>query len=526
MYSVEPRAPSFIGLKRMFVAIDPCTKTLFSDPATGTRRSKFSHRLLAIGIGFALAASMQSNASAKIVFTSDQTSANIKNGEADWNGFNIWMMNDDGSDQSLLTSADKDRDGFFDKQFSYPQFSPDGRHIAYVEVPGGEDSRHAIHVMNEDGSGDRMVSSKDDLDVTPPRWSADSRRISYSSFRDSSDRSVRVISVDTGENKVVFTDELFSVIGSAMVFPWLNGRQMFLTGVCYFGNADCDKFGKLVDADTGQFSDIASGQQLEAELPPLNDQPGDTRASCARLTSISSNGYVLGANEAGITRTKIVGGFGPMEVFGLSALGAHVQAYGVADAGEGEVVASVERERGSHCESLSDIYRFSFAARTFKRLTFSGDAAKGNLNSATNFSPSYAPGVLAAVPAPRLGKLHLRKLKGDYRRFLDPNVITKRSTRTLIYVRKRRLDGDFVTANLVTRITVFARMRVDLFRGSRKLRSKTSDVLAPGTRVFDPTPLMRNSLRPGKYALRVTLIGQDGAKSRSKRKSFRLRLVG
>lgn len=53
-----------------------------------------------------------------------------------------------------------------------PQYSPDGKHIAYVgyDDEGQSYGVMRLHVMNRDGSGKRLLSAELDRQITNPRW--------------------------------------------------------------------------------------------------------------------------------------------------------------------------------------------------------------------------------------------------------------------------------------------------------------------------------------------------------------------
>jgi Tol biopolymer transport system component len=86
----------------------------------------------------------------------------------------IWVMNQDGSGQTQLTSGApvEDRD---------PAFSPDGQKIAFERpVPG---SGHQIWIMNADGSGQTQLTfpgaNPDEALATDPSFSPDGQRIAF-----------------------------------------------------------------------------------------------------------------------------------------------------------------------------------------------------------------------------------------------------------------------------------------------------------------------------------------------------------
>jgi hypothetical protein len=81
-------------------------------------------------------------------------------------GGQIWSMNPDGTGAVQLTT-DAARS-------SEPEWSPNGKQIAYTR--GAEGSRE-VHVMNADGTGDRMFAGG--YDPYSPTWSPDGSSLAY-----------------------------------------------------------------------------------------------------------------------------------------------------------------------------------------------------------------------------------------------------------------------------------------------------------------------------------------------------------
>ncbi len=80
----------------------------------------------------------------------------------------LFIANVDGSnEQKLLAPLGVDIED--------PAWSPDGTRIAYVRVAG---SSKAMHVMNIDGSGDRIVTPSNQSPIHPA-WTSDSSSILY-----------------------------------------------------------------------------------------------------------------------------------------------------------------------------------------------------------------------------------------------------------------------------------------------------------------------------------------------------------
>jgi Tol biopolymer transport system component len=75
-----------------------------------------------------------------------------------WVGFDVYVMNPDGSGQQRLTRGGGSR----------PQWSPDGRKIAFVSL---RDGNNEIYVVNADGSGRRNVTRTPDWNERAALWS-------------------------------------------------------------------------------------------------------------------------------------------------------------------------------------------------------------------------------------------------------------------------------------------------------------------------------------------------------------------
>ncbi len=60
-----------------------------------------------------------------------------------------------------------------------PEWSPDGKRIAFVSL-SGDDGYHALHVVNADGSGSYALTLRDHGAIDNPTWSPDGKRIAFS----------------------------------------------------------------------------------------------------------------------------------------------------------------------------------------------------------------------------------------------------------------------------------------------------------------------------------------------------------
>ena len=146
-----------------------------------------------------------------IVFASDRAGA----------GFDIWIMNSDGTDKQRLTEAPEYEDE--------PVFSPDGSRIAfyrYDSVTGNPD----LFVMNRDGSGLHDITNTPGASEWSPSWSPDGTRLVYQG-----DDGLYVVDAD-GSDPVRITDfasgaidyyPAWSPVGDVIAFERKAGEATF-----------------------------------------------------------------------------------------------------------------------------------------------------------------------------------------------------------------------------------------------------------------------------------------------------------
>jgi uncharacterized protein (DUF885 family)/Tol biopolymer transport system component len=106
--------------------------------------------------------------------------------------FQIWVMNADGSDQTLLTEIGGAN--------TSPDWSPDGQRILFDST---RDGNHEIYVMNADGSDPVNLTLHPSHD-TSPAWSPDGTKIAFVSDRDG-DQEIYVMNAD-GSGQIRLTD--------------------------------------------------------------------------------------------------------------------------------------------------------------------------------------------------------------------------------------------------------------------------------------------------------------------------------
>ncbi len=97
-------------------------------------------------------------------------------------GWDIWVMNADGSEPALLRSSSLEAHPPI-AFVSMPTWSPDGSKIAFQSIEVGKEAIE-LSVMNADGSTTTAVASglMFDMDATqPPAWSSDGTKLAFTS---------------------------------------------------------------------------------------------------------------------------------------------------------------------------------------------------------------------------------------------------------------------------------------------------------------------------------------------------------
>jgi Tol biopolymer transport system component/tRNA A-37 threonylcarbamoyl transferase component Bud32 len=90
--------------------------------------------------------------------------------------FDLMVINADGTNPVNLTNTTQFNEGG-------PAWSPDGRRIAFASNRGSQNSNSNIWVMNADGSNPRLVTTAVGHNTTPT-WTPDGRRLVFQSTRD------------------------------------------------------------------------------------------------------------------------------------------------------------------------------------------------------------------------------------------------------------------------------------------------------------------------------------------------------
>jgi DNA-binding SARP family transcriptional activator/Tol biopolymer transport system component/tRNA A-37 threonylcarbamoyl transferase component Bud32 len=132
-------------------------------------------------------------------------------------GFDLYVMNADGSDITRLTDLPGDE--------AQPAWSPDGNRIAFVfDDLGDPHFRTGIAVANADGTGLTELVTRDDQNLWGPTWSPDGNRIA---FHSEAREDLFVIGADGADGTAVQPDR-GTVLVTAGWTP--DGRRLLFLG--------------------------------------------------------------------------------------------------------------------------------------------------------------------------------------------------------------------------------------------------------------------------------------------------------
>ena len=129
----------------------------------------------------------------------------------------------DGSERKVLTA---------EKEYAAdPRLSPDGKRVSFIAVVGDIFAAHqevGLYVMNADGSGRKRLAEKELGDRTPaaPQWSPDGKRLAFCTRPQGLDGHkyrLYIVDADGGNLKRLETPEAFAPVWSA------DGKGLLIT---------------------------------------------------------------------------------------------------------------------------------------------------------------------------------------------------------------------------------------------------------------------------------------------------------
>src|ERR1039458_1025599 len=188
--SVAGRAPTRATWPATPLSVTSAAETVDDNPKAQSQATWHPERALAMSSKHMFAAivvclwligiASTGPAQAQIAFSSNQ--AGPKSATQHGNAFDIWVMNDDASHQTRLTSGYDILGNSCRAAFS-PTLSPDGTRIAYLAelCPAGdpEYGPASIHIMNDNGTGDITVAANPSFSYSSLSWSPDGTRLAY-----------------------------------------------------------------------------------------------------------------------------------------------------------------------------------------------------------------------------------------------------------------------------------------------------------------------------------------------------------
>ena len=175
----------------------------------------------------------------QLVFASNRT--------GDFEDFELYIMNADGSDPVALT-----QNGFINL---YPDISPDGTRVLYTRLASLGAEEFQIRVMDADGTNDRAITAVNNSRDHLPAWSPDGTQILFTTDRDGNEEIYRMNADGSNQINVSRSDSIdhtpsWSPDGTQITF--VSARDGYLE--VYIANTDGTGLIKLTDDTAPKFS--------------------------------------------------------------------------------------------------------------------------------------------------------------------------------------------------------------------------------------------------------------------------------
>jgi tricorn protease len=133
-----------------------------------------------------------------------------------------------------------------------PVWSPDGQSIAYFSDESGE---YALHIRNQDGTGEAAKIPLGKAFYTTPRWSPDSKKIAYQDNHD------RLFYIDLTAKKPVLVETDYYQNGGGMAAAWSPDSQWLTYSKTLKSHMSAIYLYSLADAKSTQVTDGMSDAQ-------------------------------------------------------------------------------------------------------------------------------------------------------------------------------------------------------------------------------------------------------------------------
>lgn len=198
----------------------------------------------------------------------------------DFNGGNndIYVMNEDGSDEARLTSG-----AFVD---DFPAWSPDGKYLAFYS---GRSGNNEIYVMDANGNNLTNVTNNEANDINPS-WSADGQKIVFQSNR-SGNFDLHIVNLMTGQ-----TRQITETINQVEEYPDWSPDGQHIAFSAFEINSKTSTNIYVMNVDGSGLKNITNGDGVY--ITPAWSPNGKLLA----FTSMNDGIYLVGSDGSGFTR--------------------------------------------------------------------------------------------------------------------------------------------------------------------------------------------------------------------------------
>lgn len=455
-------------------------------------------------------------ARAQIAFSSNQEAGKNPVQSHIWyepDAFNIWVMNDNGSDQVRLTSGYSSLGGACSGAW-WPHISPNGTRIAYLAEICGEGEHEgsvygsdSVRVMNDNGTGSTEIVANHGFMYSSLAWSPDGTMIAYLGLNENNgEADIDVASATGADPHVVVSNVPCSSI------TWAGDDA----SVYCSANAACAQCAPI----TTYLINLQTGTQTPVAML-------DGTGNIFSYASVV-DGYIFGLidDNRTIIRSPVnsdgslgTGGtFAPAGVGGIFSLapvaanevyvtGAHMAADSTTgywwDWCGGFPLSFAMSECNVATDSGADIYSVDLTDGATTRLTTNGAPGGATETSVTNQEPDWVAGSPMPLARP--------KLAVAVKTLTDGGRLSKRDARTVTLQLPTSSCGAYgsngALSYQVTNPT--ALVQVTVLRDGHTYRVLKYTHVAAGLNLVYMDNVLTRSSKPGEYELRV--VASNGA---------------